>query len=179
MDIRKFPCAPDRYLVSEDGSVFGVVGNSCKPLAEPRKLRTNQDQKGYHYIGLRGLGNSKKQKRIAVHQIVCITFHGPRPSKRHEVGHTDGDNQNNSARNLRWVTRKENAADRTRHSRTVWGEASNTARLNLDAVEAVKFLRASGWPASKLAKCFRVSAQSIYKVLKGSSWVDPKEKVGS
>ena len=173
----KFPDAPKRYLVGDDGSIYGLIGPSGKALAAPVKLRPHKDKKGYYHIGLRGISGRKDQKRMAVHTIVCRSFHGERPGPEYEVAHWDGDRENNRASNLRWATRKENAADRTRHSRTVWGEATNTSRLNPDAVEAITILAKTGFPVSRISAAFRVSAQSIYKVINKQTWVDPATKV--
>lgn len=49
-----------------------------------------------------------KQKTYKVAQLICETFHGPKPFDKAIVSHLDEDSRNNSEGNLRWATQKEN-----------------------------------------------------------------------
>lgn len=42
-------------------------------------------------------------RKVYVHDLVCETFNGPRPSSEHKVKHLDGDITNNKADNLAWT----------------------------------------------------------------------------
>jgi hypothetical protein len=42
-------------------------------------------------------------RKVYVHDIMCETFNGPRPSPEHVVKHLDGDIYNNKATNLAWT----------------------------------------------------------------------------
>jgi hypothetical protein len=70
----------------------------------PYKGRT--DSCGGYYYNINASLNGKSQSRL--HTLMCNLFHGPRPSAAYEVDHIDGDRENNSADNLRWVTHVEN-----------------------------------------------------------------------
>ncbi|WP_208609489.1 HNH endonuclease signature motif containing protein [Streptomyces atriruber] len=51
----------------------------------------------------------------SAHFLVCVAFHGPRPTASHQVAHGDGDPTNNRPCNLRWATPAENSAGAVRH----------------------------------------------------------------
>ncbi len=52
--------------------------------------------------------NDGFEKSIKVHRLVCMTFHENKNDKP-EINHIDGNTHNNTANNLEWCTRKENA----------------------------------------------------------------------
>lgn len=61
---------------------------------------------GYMMITLNGI-------RLSKHRIIAEVFI-PNPNNLPEVDHIDGNRQNNSLNNLRWVTRSENARNRAK-----------------------------------------------------------------
>ena len=72
---------------------------------EPRILKTQTDNKGYHRIRV----TIERDKRsYKVHREVAKAFI-PNPERLPQVNHKDGDKDNNSVRNLEWCTNKENA----------------------------------------------------------------------
>lgn len=87
-------------------TAFGQIishraGRPLKPYLTPG---------GYPMVALYGGGT---EKRICVHRLVALTFHGE-PEGR-VVRHLDGNRLNNHARNLRYGTPAENAADSILH----------------------------------------------------------------
>lgn len=110
------------YEVSADGRVFSVRSNwRGKGSFE---IVPTLNSHGYLRVRL-----SLPLGRVSrfVHKIVAAAFLGPRPSPQHEIRHLDGNKKNNSAVNLAWGTRKENAADREAHGRTSRGAAHSAA----------------------------------------------------
>lgn len=79
-----------------------------------------------------------------VHRLVCEAFHGPQPTKYHEVAHWDGDRLNNAPSNVRWATHKENEADKIRHGKVASGDR-NGRRLHPE-----RYPRGERHPMSKL-----------------------------
>ena len=72
---------------------------------EPRILKTQTDNKGYHRIRV----TIEQEKRsYRVHREVAKAFI-PNPEKLPQVNHRDGNKDNNSVNNLEWVTNQENA----------------------------------------------------------------------
>lgn len=105
------------YRANKDGVIQSRVrkgkspdGKNGKRIVEdwidlvPKKERTDKSG-GYYYVVSAGL-NGKTRDRL--HSIICSLFHGGRPSVGYEIDHIDGNRDNNSASNLRWVTHKEN-----------------------------------------------------------------------
>lgn len=104
-----------KYFISETGHVYSTTGwrgHSSRPM------RQSLNKDGYKYVRLTIDG---RRIKFRVHKLVCELFHGLPPSGLYEVCHIDGDKLNNCAANLRWGTRKDNAADRELHGRTSRG----------------------------------------------------------
>jgi hypothetical protein len=57
-------------------------------------------------------GETTKTMQIYMHEVVCETFHGPKPSKKHTVDHIDRNRGNNKASNLRWATWEQQASNK-------------------------------------------------------------------
>lgn len=69
---------------------------------------------GYYQVDLRKSGAVKK---LSVHRLICVTFHGPCPDGYEEVRHLNDAKIDNRACNLAWGTKKQNAADALRNGR--------------------------------------------------------------
>lgn len=95
----------DLYEVSDAGEV--------RRISTGRILRPSPNPKGYLIAVLSGHG---RRWGVPVHRLVAEAFIGPLPQGMHTC-HSDGDNQNNAAANLRYDTRSENELDKVRHGR--------------------------------------------------------------
>lgn len=84
------------YQVSNLGRV--------KSLKKDIIMKPSKHREGYLYYILRKQG----RKTFKAHRLVAITFI-PNPESKPEVNHKDGNKKNNSADNLEWLTRSENA----------------------------------------------------------------------
>lgn len=118
------------YQASDDGHVRSV----------DRTVKTSRGQRtykgkvlvpgvsstGYRTVAL-GKGNS-----VGVHVAVCLAFHGPRPSPKHEVRHRNGDETDNKSGNLTWADRSRNGQDKK------WHKGAKCYRLNPEAVKDIK-----------------------------------------
>lgn len=93
---REYP-GDRRYRVSDEGQVMGPRGRLLHPAA----------QRGYLFVRI-------GRRNHYVHRLVLETFVGPAPLG-HETGHLDGTRNNNSLRNLRWVTQDENREHQIAH----------------------------------------------------------------
>lgn len=87
------------------------------------KTRGSPDMNGYHRACVWD-NATRTKKEYKVHVIVCTAFHGPKPSKLHEVGHEDDDRSNNHPNNLRWITRSENMI---KANKKMWEKRKRTA----------------------------------------------------
>ena len=110
------------YRVTEDGRVFSVASN-WRGYGE-REMQQAPNDDGYPSVRILIDG---KRTRMAVHRLVAKYYLPERPSPDHEIRHLDGDKWNAHFTNLAWGTRKENAADRSRHGRTSHGPRHSAA----------------------------------------------------
>jgi hypothetical protein len=119
-----FPLSPS-YEVSRDGRVRRIGKAAC--------MSQSPDGDGYPKMTLSEAG---KRSTWKVSLLVCYTFHGPRPTPRHQAAHRDGDKTNSHEKNIRWATPKENEADKIAHGKANHGERHGNAKLtNLQVTE--------------------------------------------
>lgn len=114
------------YAVDRSGRVWSI-GHNWRGYGV-REIVPTLNSDGYRQVRL-----SIEGRRLCrtVHGLVALTFHGPRPSPRHQVCHANGNRTDNRAENLRWGTGAENAADRTAHGRAYkpdWSDPERRAR---------------------------------------------------
>lgn len=165
VELRSIPDFPG-YYIGSDGLAYSTwrAGGLQRPN-DPRPL-TPVRYKVYPYLDATLSRNGRKFKR-KLHVLVCVGFHGAKPTKRHQVRHLDGNHKNNRATNLCWGLPKDNAADMRRHGTLARGERHGHARLT----EAdVRTIRSSNEPQKVLACRFGVSQPAICKIRKGEVW---------
>jgi DNA invertase Pin-like site-specific DNA recombinase len=97
-----------------------------------------------------------------VHQLVALTFLGPRPAGA-DICHADGNPRNNAVRNLRYDTRRENIIDEFRQ-----GKAHKKLTAN-DAKEIRRML-AGGYTGKEIAEKFMVSQTCISNLKNGRTF---------
>src|SRR5262245_47053161 len=85
------------YGITEHGDVIRL-DTGLPLLPAPRSKRG--------YLGV-SLWQGGKGRTWFVHQMVAIAFHGPRPSRKHDAAHRDGNKLNNHRDNIKWCTRSE------------------------------------------------------------------------
>lgn len=118
-------------------------------------------------------------------KVVCLAFHGPKPTPKHGVAHYDGNKLNNKADNLRWATATENAADKVRHGtvacglrnghytkpeRTARGERHGMSILRENDVRMIRSLWSMGVPTRVLGVAFGVSNTNVKDITRGKIW---------
>ncbi len=108
MKIKDYPA----YEIYEDGTVIGARGGVLK-----------QDPNSTGYLRV-SLCRNGVVKRVFVHRLVAQHFVEGYEEGR-VVNHIDGDNQNNWAYNLEWVTPSENVIDG-------WKRGRDSSHLHLN-----------------------------------------------
>lgn len=137
-----------------------------------RKVYVTRD--GYHMISLSKDG---QRHRFQVGEIVCLAFHGNRPTPKHQCAHWNGDSSHNEPGNLRWATPKENCADRQRHGRTYRGRDHVSSKLTEADVGNIRMRYQPGL-GQKLAEEFNISRRQVSHIVRRLSWahLDKKEE---
>jgi hypothetical protein len=101
------------YEVDETGRVRSVDRTvDCwmgKRRHAGRVLFPRIGSTGYKIVTLSMMGRTTT---ASVHRLVARAFHGPPPSPRHQVDHKNKNKLDNRPINIRWVTPKENCANR-------------------------------------------------------------------
>jgi hypothetical protein len=84
------------------------------------RIRTATGTKGhkktatYGYATISGyMSIFVKGHRLQVHTLICLAFHGPKPTPDHTVDHMDRDTTNNCIENLRWADKIEQSTNST------------------------------------------------------------------
>ena len=91
----------DSYVIGDDGYIY-------------RRLKSNYYRSGrkHPYQQVRSLfGTGAKQITVHVHKAVALAFIN-KPEGATDVDHIDNDKTNNAARNLQWLTHRENLKKR-------------------------------------------------------------------
>lgn len=153
------------YEVSDKGQVRSRDRVAC----DGRKWKGRVLKPGggkYHTVGL----SNRSVTDAYVHRLVLETFRGPCPSG-YEACHNNGDKHDNRLDNLRWDTRKANAADTTVHGhrRAPRGEKHRCAKLTADVVRKI---RAAGRAVScvQWAEVLRVHPTTVDAARRGITW---------
>ena len=145
----------DRWIVTPGGRRWFHIGGILRPNPNAR----------YHAVRL-GYG----KPMTTAHVVVCETFHGPRPSRNHEVAHWNGDSMDNRATNLRWATRSQNALDRNRHGTMAIGPANYLTKLTKADVIAIRKLRAKGMTLQAIGARFGIGQSHVKRVADREAW---------
>jgi hypothetical protein len=121
------------YKINREGEIMGKVGRILKPSLNDGYLRVCLTKDGKHHT-----------KRI--HRLLGIQFI-PNPNNLPVIDHIDGNRQNNSLENLRWVSKIENSNNRIvrgcifwhkntwRAEITIFGKRYQKSSLNKEVVE--------------------------------------------
>jgi hypothetical protein len=113
---RDVPGLEGRYQASSLGRIksmsrrrmAGDNGLSARVFEERVLKQSINTVSGHATVTLEGRVTSY------VHRLVAMAFHGPPTEDASVCRHLDGDSTNNSATNLAWGTRRDNANDRER-----------------------------------------------------------------
>jgi hypothetical protein len=149
----------DRWItLQRDGRPF-------RHFYEGRILRPTPNRR-YEQVYL-----GQKHGHKSAHSIVCLTFNGKRSSRRHQVGHWNGNPHDNRACNLRWVTPKQNKADEITHGTRRIGSQHWHTRLTESKVLAIRKLHAeSGLTMEGVGNRFGISRFHVWQIVSRNSW---------
>lgn len=105
---------------------------------------------------------------IRAHLVICKAVHGPKPFANAEAAHTCGIPACVNPRHLRWVTPKENQADRLMHGTHNRGERHNLAKLTAEQVQAIR--ARTGQTQREIANEFGITRPHVSHILKHKTW---------
>ena len=149
---KEYPGDP-RYLVYTDGTIVGQRGCILKPAPVTG---------GYLTVNIAG-----KTRKVA--HIVAETWLGPRPNG-YQVAHLDGNNKNNNASNLKYVTRSENERHKVGHGTSSHGERNGRAKLTKQQVEEIRKLLSQNVKQKDIASRFGITQGHVSAIKRGANW---------
>jgi HNH endonuclease/NUMOD4 motif len=156
-----------RYEASTDGMTR--IQASGRVLAQ--RLRVGDDYLVVDLYGEPGPGSNRPNRRIrktiGVNILVCMAFHGPRPSAHREAAHCNGKKEDNPICNLRWATKLENELDKRLHSTAPQGERNGGAKLLQN--QAVAILHDARKHAVIAAE-YGIGSRAVSKIKRGDRW---------
>ena len=156
-----FPDCPN-YEVSEQGEIRNARTGTV--LSQCTLKRGN-----YRAVSL---WQNNKGRTWPVHVVVAITYHGPRPSPKHEVAHRDGVRSHNAYRNLRWATRAENEADKRLHGTDNSGERNGSSKFGAQDIVQMRALFRQGVARRDIMARFKVEQSHLSRILSRQLWKD-------
>lgn len=160
----------DTYEASSHGRLRRTVSGRGRTRTNTPHLIKGSVQKNTGYLAVCIRVPWTDRYTWTIHHLVCIAFHGPRPSSQHQVAHGDGTRLNNQPDNLRWATHKENVDDRRRHGRDLRGHMSKKAKLVEDNIPLIFYLAKQGFEQRAIAALFGVHQRTIQSVLHRKTW---------
>lgn len=126
------------YAVTREGEVWSYPKtNKYVKYLKGNWLKKTKDR-GYEYVTLH---KNRKQKKYAVHRLMCLTFFGENKDKKH-VNHKNGVKHDNRIENLEWCTPKENCIH-------AWETGLSNSNDNVRKISREKMLR---WNSSEEGK---------------------------
>ncbi len=105
-----------------------------------------------------------------VHRLVLEAFVGFCP-KGMECCHDDGNHLNNHLINLRWDTRKANAADKKRHGTVLRGSRVSGSKLTEEDIPEIRRLLTEGWTLERIGSLYGVTMHAIWRIKHRKVWI--------
>jgi len=156
------------YEVSNEGRVRsyrarggGDNGHSWHISSSPQRVLRPGWSAGYPYVHL--MDEQGRKRTFKIHKLVMIAFVGPAPAGM-EVCHNDGSRDNNRLENLRYDTRKGNAAD------IDWSRVEIPRRFSAPEVLSMRRQRAAGAGLAELARRHGVTRAAISAICRGLAY---------
>lgn len=146
------------YEVSNLGRVKSHYTNAI--------LQGSLDKDGYKRFCLT---KNKAETTYSAHRLVMAAFVGECPEGM-EVCHNDSNRLNNSLENLRYDTRRANAADRVGNGTAPIGNQNPRAYLSKQQVEEIKWAYSFGFTQQQIADFFSTTRSNINNITRGKTW---------
>ena len=159
------------YFVDEDAVVYSTASLSTRTSSVFR-LTPNLDLYGYWCVSLRRDG---KQKRIRIHVLVAMAFHGVKADPKLVARHLDDDRDNNHYSNIAWGTHEENMLDRDRNGTTARGPRLQA--LTDEDVITIRRRCDEGEKPWRVGKDYRLRAEVIANIAARRTFTNVSERM--
>lgn len=165
---RLVPDFPD-YRVGDDGTVWTQKSPSGQGAKIPwRLMKPWPNKHGYLCVTIT---NGIRRMAARVHALVLLAFVGPRPDGMESL-HGPTGQKDNCLENLKYGTRKDNAADTLRDGTRLMGEKHPMHKLTRENVESIRKPLTRSRTQRWLADHFNVSFSTIRAIRCHRLWRD-------
>lgn len=158
------------YQASKNGSIRSIDRTILRAGIRVRikgvVLKSSVGENDYPTVVLSKNG---QYKTWYVHDLVAITFIGPKPIG-HVVRHITNVKTNCKLSNLEYGTIAENADDRNKSGTAPIGEKNGRAKLTVSEVATIRSMIIVGKKAREIAAQFKVSEGTISNIKHNKNW---------
>jgi hypothetical protein len=158
--MQPIPGYPD-YFADRQGNIYSMkhIGRGGGAPNKPHRLKGTRMK--YGYLSVEMVLDGKRSRRI-VSNLICMTFHGPRP-----LGlvccHGPQGPRNDSASNLSWDTMKKNMGEDRRRDGTM------RTKLSVDDVKAIR-LTDGKMTRREVGKLFGITPEQVGHIVHRQQW---------
>ncbi len=153
------------YEAGSDGSIWSQPQINKYPR---RQLAAQFNPvTGYMHVSLKRHGVSKTK---AVHVLVSLAFHGPKPPGKRDVCHNDGNKLNNVPGNLRYDTHSANKLDMRAHGTAKIGHLNHATKITVEDVLEIRQRRDQGEQFKDIAASMGRSRGTIEDAYHRRTW---------
>lgn len=154
-------------LATADGRIISLRTSGIR-----RELAQRKNQDGYLCVNIKDAPGRANKKKIVVHRLVLLAWHGAPSAQCVRVvsRHLDGVKKNNCKDNLRWGTDKENHADSVLHGTQGRGMRATRRKLTSQQVAEIRSMISRRVPYTQIADRFMIHRDYVYQLKVGRAW---------
>lgn len=152
----------EKYEISNYGRLRSLKVNAEGVLVKPSNI------KGYPILNVK-LSNGKRTTRY-IHKLVAEAFVEKISAEQKSVIHLDYIKENNTYRNLRWVTRNELFAHQAKNPNYKKGIVRYSKLTETDVIRLKKKVQRGKNPLYKIAKEFGITHTQLNRIRSGENW---------
>lgn len=161
-----YPSVKECYIITDEDEIINTnTGNHLRLLIA---------KDGYIMVSLMKIGGGTTY--LPFHRIKMMAFNPVDGMDKLQVNHIDGNKENNSLKNLEWVTAKENIHHAWRtglsNHNTTCGEKSNLSHYTEEQAKQVfELLKTNQYTDKEIAKMTNTSARSfVSRIRRRETW---------
>lgn len=165
MEYRQIPGYRDDYLAGSDGHIYRLKDGSYRKLVG----RPGSNRK---YLTLWSYPKEGKRKTRSVHVLICLAYHGVKPTPTSTASHLNGDGWDNRPENLIWESQAKNLSRKNEHGTHDRGLNNSRSVLTPETLKLVKKYLEDGRTHQSIADELGVSRPVITRVNTGERYRD-------